>query len=1291
MMNTLHKSLTIAFLTVSTLISGFSTNLVSAQRLVPGPLATLTSAEQAWLAKHPEVVLGAPTDYPPMVIKRKDGTHVGVLVDFFELISKRLKSKIRLHIGDSWDDIQKKGQNREIDGLAAGGRDPSRKAIYNPTDALFPTYFSVFGRSRGEYQIKRFTDLDGMRIGYKQAASPTRSLLEKLPSATLKPYGSHESMTQALLRKEIDVIVAWMSYDHWRKQKMQGTIDNILIIEEHPIEMVSHIRKDWPELIPILNKVIISLQEDELPRLINKWFGQWPQQQMAGTIPLTAEEQAWLKKNPRIRLGTLTNQPPFSMLDSNGKHIGMLADFLALISDAIGQGIETELVDGAAADTHEVSKKPGNYGSASILNTALHGNAYLLTEPYFMSPFYIYVKASTSNEIRRAADLRGKRVAAPRNHRAAEAYLAGIGQVEMIFVDTPLEQMQRVVSGEADALIGYFNYPYLINKYLMVDLVMAFVAKSDQGIHIGVNPDYPVLQGILNKAIATISEEKTASIAAKWTETSREETSRIDFRTVGLTAEEQAWLDNHPSVRVRIADWPPYLIIKDDEAPQGIVMEYLKLIENRTGLSFKYEVTSQPFAEFIDSMKQRQGPDMAAIIAPTPEREAYLSFSETYLSSPYVIFVRQQDELILDISGLFGKTLAVPRGFVLQQQLARDYPDIRLVLFDSDRKALESVAIGQADAYIGNLTVASHIIHRHGFSGLQVAAAAPYKEQSLAMGNRNDWPELTSILNKALVGITEREKTAIRSKYLAIKYEQGIDKKDVLKWMLIIGGTTAAILLLVLFWNRHQSLEINRRRQTELALKESKEEAEAANRAKSIFLANMSHELRTPLNAILGFSRLLAQKSNVTADDKEKLSIIKRSGQHLLAMINDVLDLSKIEAGRIELQENASDLVALTKEIGVMIQSRAAEKGISVAVENESVGFPYLKTDIGKLRQIMINLLNNAVRYTDEGRVTIRCATEVIPEEPEHCSIVIEVEDTGPGIDLDRQKQIFEPFVQGIDAPVRKGTGLGLSICKRYADFMGGTIEVESEVGKGSLFRLRLPAEIAEAAAVKMLVDDRPQVIGLAPKQRAPQILVADDNRENMLLLKSLLEAAGFLVLEAENGKEAVTAFERQSPDLIWMDMRMPVMDGYEAVRQIRMLPGGDKLPIIAITASAFGEQREEILATGCDEVVIKPFVPHEIFEVMGRYLNIEYVYEPERKTAPSLEAERDLTSTMLADLPAELLQELRAATLSLDSEAITSVIERIEPLASDTAKSLRTLLEDLQMRRLQKLIEKAE
>ena len=503
--------------------------------------------------------------------------------------------------------------------------------------------------------------------------------------------------------------------------------------------------------------------------------------------------------------------------------------------------------------------------------------------------------------------------------------------------------------------------------------------------------------------------------------------------------------------------------------------------------------------------------------------------------------------------------------------------------------------------------------------------------------------------------------------------------------VLIVGG----ILLLFGYWNWRLRAEIKLREKAEQELHRSKQEAEAANQAKSIFLANMSHELRTPLNAILGFSSMLGRDAAARPAQKEKLAVIKRSGEHLLSMINDILDISKIEAGRIDLEENPFDLVALLEEIGAMIQSRAGEKGLTFVLETEALGFPYVNADAGKFRQILINLLGNAIKFTSEGSVTLRAATEPLPETPTRCRIVVEVEDTGPGIDPDRQKDIFAPFVQEQGVSAQPGTGLGLSICKNLSDLMGGSIEVESAAGKGALFRVRLPAGIVEAADVEIPMVTKPSVIGLAPGQKTRRILVADDHPDNRLVLKALLEEAGFAILEAQNGKEALEAFEKEAPDFIWMDMRMPVMDGYEAVRQIRRRPGGEKLPMVAITASAFRNQRPEILAAGCDDMVFKPFREHEIFEVMARFLGVEYVYaEPDDAAAPIGDGE--LTAAMLAELPSELLRDLDQTTLVANREAIFKVINRIAEHAPETAEHLRALVHNFELERIRELLAEA-
>ncbi|GAK54892.1 multi-sensor hybrid histidine kinase [Candidatus Vecturithrix granuli] len=498
-------------------------------------------------------------------------------------------------------------------------------------------------------------------------------------------------------------------------------------------------------------------------------------------------------------------------------------------------------------------------------------------------------------------------------------------------------------------------------------------------------------------------------------------------------------------------------------------------------------------------------------------------------------------------------------------------------------------------------------------------------------------------------------------------------------------------------------------------LRDAKETAEAANRAKSEFLANISHELRTPLNAILGFTQLLYRDVSLTEAQREKLGVITRSGEHLLTLINGVLDMSKIEAGRLSLQVESFDLWQTLMNIEEMIRVRAESKGLEFLVTREPDVPRYIKTDEGKLRQVLINLLSNAVKFTEEGKVELRIRNEELGmknaknQSIPHSQFAIlhfSVADTGIGIPPEEYNAIFQAFGRTRYSQTHKeGTGLGLTISRKFVQFMGGDIRVESEYEKGSMFSFQIQVELTDVVVEERKYETQ-RVIGLAPDQPDYRILVADDAEDSRAFLTQLLRGVGFDVQEARNGEEAVTRWEHWQPHLIWMDMRMPIMDGYQTTKRIRELERGKDLgqkargerqkedsfrpepftlcptPIIALTASSFEEERSVILSAGCDDFLRKPFRENDLFALMQKYLGLRYVYEEDEGQKARGEGQKTggmLTIEMLARIPSALLLRLEEATDRSSMKQIAVLIEDIRNFDACVADALTNLAQNFQ------------
>jgi CheY-like chemotaxis protein len=468
--------------------------------------------------------------------------------------------------------------------------------------------------------------------------------------------------------------------------------------------------------------------------------------------------------------------------------------------------------------------------------------------------------------------------------------------------------------------------------------------------------------------------------------------------------------------------------------------------------------------------------------------------------------------------------------------------------------------------------------------------------------------------------------------------------------------------------------------------------AEAANRQKSLFLSNMSHEIRTPMNAIMGFAQVLDRDSSLTPGQKKQIRIINRSGQHLLRLIDDILDISRIEAGRIRLNPIVFGLEDFLDDVENMFQSRAEAKGLTLIVERDA-GLPgWVRGDEGKLRQVLVNLLGNAVKFTESGGVSLRACSEPAAKHTgkgkKPLRLVFEVEDSGPGIAESDQERIFHAFEQVASERIIQGTGLGLSISLRLVKIMGGTLTVESVVGKGSCFGFSVLCEPAEAIQ-KSKAPKLPEVVGLEPGSGPWRVLVVDDVLSNRALLHALLLSLGFEVQEAENGAEAIEIFEAWAPHAVLMDMRMPVMDGYEATRRIKATDKGRTTPVIAVTASVFMGREEEVMATGVSAFLRKPFRPEELYETLGEYLDLRYVYADEPSEAPQQPRAVALTPEALAALPRDLVQDMAEAVAEGDMARLTELIRRVEDLDESAARGLKTLADQYDYTKLNELLGK--
>ena len=660
---------------------------------------------------------------------------------------------------------------------------------------------------------------------------------------------------------------------------------------------------------------------------------------------------------------------------------------------------------------------------------------------------------------------------------------------------------------------------------------------------------------------------------------------------IGLTDAEKEFIAAHPVIRLGVdPTFIPYEFIDTDGIYKGIAADYIELICKQTGLSM-VPAQNITWSEAHEKAVEKEL-DVLPCVAKTPEREKYFLFSDSYYTFQRVIFVHEDNRTIKSFEDLNGKQVAV-QAHSSHHGYLQAFEAITLSLYDTVPEALQAVSQGREQAFVGNLTTSSYLAKANGIANLKYITIPTQSPQGLYFAVRDDWPELVSILNKALRSIGKEEKIFINNKWIGVQTEA--DYSGIIRIAVIVGSVIALVLAVSLFWIIRLRREIVMRKKTQEELKAAKEEAEQANQIKSLFLARMSHEIRTPLSAITGMSYLI-KKTGITPTQGIYLEKLNQAARNMLGVINDILDFSKIEAGKVEIENISFELDKVLQRIMNILSIRVQEKEIELVMDKAPEMPSNYLGDPARIEQILTNLLSNAVKFTDKGSVTLSVRT--VLRENSLPMTEFTVKDTGIGMHEEQVKRLFIPFDQGDSSINRRfgGTGLGLSIVKSLTDMMGGEIEVHSILNEGSVFTVRLPLKTDTAKE-----QASHQKMGASCFAGIRALVL--DRSDSAVTLVETLQSFGIATDHTASQEEAVeklrkAALEEGLPyNLLAVDHMTPREGGILFAGKARKLSFvGQPLKCMLFVPMAREDLFEEAEAAGIDFAIAKPVIPSVLY-----------------------------------------------------------------------------------------------